>query len=151
MKNIALLFVCLVIFGCSKEASLDQDELVFGIYSAFCRSECTNLYLYKDKKIFAQTQKFRFPEDVKYSTTPLAKEKYEAALKVLALMPAEIKNAKENIGCPGCVDEPLIYLGFKEGADQTRVLYVDIQENDLPTSLRSYVKDFLNMMDVLGK
>lgn len=136
---------------CSKTPIFDQKELIFGINSQFCRSECTNLYLYKNDAIYPQVQKYRFPADVVFSTTPLGKEKYESALKVLALMPEEIKNATENIGCPGCVDEPVIYLGFKDDNDRIRILLVDIQESDLPASLRNYVADFLKLMDLLEK
>ena len=134
---------------CSKTPTFDQKELIFGINSQFCRSECTKLYLYKNEAIYPQVQKYRFPADVLFSTIPLGKEKYESALKVLALMPKEIKNATENIGCPGCVDEPVIYLGFKDGNDRDRIILVDIKENDLPESLKTYVADFLKLMDLL--
>lgn len=141
----------LLALSCDKEdTTIGTDlDLIVGTYAPFCRNECTDLFKVKDGKVYAQANKPQFAKDVVYATTELANANTRALLAKLSAMPAAFNVAdQERIGCPGCADQPILYLKFFEG-EKTRELFVDIQEADLPVTLRPYVKELLSILDAL--
>ena len=135
MKSNTYFFAFLLAFAfysCDKEFSdrnLSED-VIFGIHAPFCRDNCTNFYLYSEGKVYKQAGPEQFPDSVEFETVEVAPAKANSIIEVLQDMPENPFNEARFLGCPGCADEPYLYV--KEGEN---VIKIDLDANSIPEKI----------------
>ncbi len=153
MKNITiLLFASLILFSCTKdEFKLEEnDYLIFGIYNGFCMGNCTSLFKIDNLQLLEDNMSTFVPgEELLFKEDPLSDSKYELAYTAFEEIPQELKNHMDkSFGCPGCVDQDIIYLQYFDGAD-TYEWQVDTDTDALPEFLVPYTKKIVEIVDQL--
>ena len=87
-------------------------------------------------------------EDLQYGNSPISAKNKEKIISLLNSIPDEILESEENYGCPGCVDEPFIYLVFtSEGKE--RKIKVDTKEYAIKGEVKEWVNSFLGELSEL--
>lgn len=146
MRILLIIFAAaLVLSSCTKnESDFDagKDRVEFGTLSLRCISDCIRLYKLEDGKLYGRKNPVRFLEDLQYGSTPVNVNNIDKVIDLLNSIPSEILESEENYGCPGCVDEPFIYLVFtSEGKE--RKIKVDTKDYALKGEVKTWVNDFL--------
>lgn len=148
MKSVLYLSIFLLSTGfwaCDKETgdrSLSED-LIFGIHSPFCRENCTNFYLYSDGKVYKQSGQEQFPDSVEFETVEVAPAKANSIIEVLEDMPQDLFNEDGFLGCPGCADEPYLYV--KEG---DKVVKIDLDANSVPQNVGTWASQLTEAINL---
>lgn len=155
MKSFTLV-LCAFMFllSCEKDAfKLEKDQyLVFGTYNGYCQGNCTWLYKIDHKRLFADDMSTFVPgEDLKFEENALSKEKYDMAYEAFDKLPEELQETMDvSFGCPGCVDQDIIYLEYFDGADLYEWV-VDTEKDALPKYLQEYAGKILEVVQELLK
>lgn len=122
-----------------KTNTLADQYLVFGKFYGHCMSECATLYKLEGNQLFAdELPRFTDWEALKFKTTPLSKESYQAAKALLESFPQELLQAEETIGCPDCADQGGFALEIRKDGKLHR-WRIDTQREALPDYLKAYV------------
>lgn len=144
-KLFLLLIITNILASCNstktdvKTNNAAEQYLVFGKYYGHCRGECATLYKLEGNQVFADDlERFTDWTELKFKTTALSKERYEAAKALLDAFPQELMAAEETIGCPDCADQGGFALEIKKNGK----LYhwrIDTNRDALPDYLKLYL------------
>jgi len=155
MKTSAIIIVLFSIFiSCEKENfTLEGEEyLIFGTYNGFCQGNCTSLFKINQEQLLSDDMSTFVPgETVKFEEAPLSKDKYDVAYEAFDRLPDELNETMDkSFGCPGCVDQDIIYLEYFDGVE-THIWQVDTQVEDLPGYLVDYADRLVRIVGILSE
>jgi hypothetical protein len=149
-----LVFVGLLsvlMFSCTKNVEdfdAGKNKVEFGTVALKCVSDCIKMYKLEGGDIFSRKSPVRFLEDLQYDNAPLPAENTNKIISLLNSIPDEILESEENYGCPGCVDEPFIYLIFTF-EEKERKIKIDTKEYAIKGEVKQWVKSFLAELNQL--
>lgn len=129
-----------------------EDSFVFGQYYGFCMGEqCTNLYLIKDEKLFADDmERLMHPDDLVFGSVALSDEKYQLAKTLLEAFPSKLLDEEsETIGCPDCADQGGYFIELTTNNGEKQRWYLDNFKNSLPDYLVAYTKKIDEVLEEL--
>lgn len=120
------------------QAGIDS-YLVFGKFYGHCISGCATLFKLENDQLFAdELLRFTDWEALKFKTTPLSNQQYQAAKALLDAFPQELLQAEETIGCPDCADQGGFALEIRKDGKRHH-WRIDTNRNNLPDYLKAYV------------
>lgn len=152
MKNLfTIVFMSILLFSCTRDTNIEGNEIfIFGIYNGFCAQGCSDLFKIEGGKLFAdnEDQILDF-NSLKFQEEELSEDKYKLAKNAYDNLPQDLFDEDEaNFGCPGCVDQDIVYLSYFDGAD-TWEWTLDTEENVLPRYLADYVHQLKDIVQDL--
>lgn len=139
---LSLVLVMTALQGCSdKENTLlstFQDEsFMFGYYNDFSTQGYSKIFLIQDGKLYPDAMG-RFQNPPLFNAIPLSDELYQKALPARDQFPQTLlTNADESFGCPGCVDQGILYIA-KEVDGEMVYWHLDPQTSAMPEALQAY-------------
>ena len=143
-----------MLISCAKDPIKLENEqfLIFGTYNGLCPGNCTSLFKLENGEVYADDFDFFQPTaDFTFEETALEAEKYQIASQAYEELPEKLLAASEkSFGCPGCLDQEIIFLSYFDGAEHTD-WQVDSDVDALPDYLKDYAVKIMEIVEALGK
>lgn len=137
--------------SCTRNTEITpNDEMIFGIYNGFCAQSCSNLFFMKDGKLYADDEdQISDFQNIKFQETALPDAKYKLAQNAYDNLPQILfDDVILDLGCPGCVDQDIVYIKYFDGADYWE-WRIDTDEDELSSELADYVHQMKDLIDDL--
>ena len=150
--NLILIISLVSITSCNNEEfSNGIDHFIFGGYAGECVGNCAHFYLVQNGEVYEDDVDYWFGTlaDLKFSSTPLSKKKYDAAIALYNVMPrALVELPDSTFGQPDAYDQGGWFIGLREGVN-IHNWTIDTNPEVLPDYLQSYREDFIETMAIM--
>jgi len=145
-KIIPIFLILLSISFCTKDNLDNPDYFVFGDAYGECIGNCATFFLIKDNNVFPDSMVTYYTSPLTFKKSPLQKEKYYLAKKVLEDFPKYLSdNPNITIGCPDCHDQGGIHFEIMENGT-VKIWHVDTEIDQLPVEIQSYISEVRNVI-----
>ena len=133
---------------CKKGTRLSREYFIFGEVGTEC-SDCADLYLLRRGRLYGDAETKVRPGANRFAASPLAQEKFNRANTVPQGMPEYLLDRPDSkIGCPGCRDEPSIYIQQKKGYKHHWWM-IATDEATMPREIRDYIRQVKMVLEEL--
>jgi hypothetical protein len=145
MKTLRICLVALVLAllagGCAKDSVLPADRFIFGTYAVERLSgDGSNLYMVANGKAYADDDSIFNQYSLHFKSSSLDQDKYTLAQALENSLPNYLmQHPNTRFGCPGCVDQPSIYVEYNRNG-KTSWWILDTQVDANPAEIRSFAQ-----------
>lgn len=125
----------IMMLSCTQPA--EDDYFIFGHSFGLCGGEeCVETFKIIDNQIFEDTED-NYGNKGPYDFELLDKSSYNLANHLQSMLPDELKNEDDVIGCPDCYDQGGIYIEIMRNKEKSS-WWMDMDSKNLPDYLHSF-------------
>ena len=150
-KYVLFFFTMIMFLSCNKDNDFPTcyEHFIFGSYACECAGQCAWLYQLTNDELVIGDGESCMPDHYTYAGTPLSKDKFEIAHRVVDELPDTLlENSEDRFGCPDCHDQGGYYLELRTKSS-TRKWSIDTDADDLPEFLMDYQKTIHDVLIAL--